>query len=110
MNDSFASQSSGTPIDNMAVNPLHESSLPSLPQHQQTDTGLTSALASRFHAHMPTASLSSHAIISLNTYTDPSRGVDGGEDGSAVQAAKDLAGRAYMRLGQRSEDQAIVFL
>lgn len=94
----------------MAVNPLHESSLPSLPQHQQTDTGLTSALASRFHAHMPTASLSSHAMISLNTYTDPSRGVDGGEDGSAVQAAKDLAGRAYMRLGQRSEDQAIVFL
>lgn len=81
-----------------------------LPQHQQTDTGLTSALASRFHAHMPTATLSSHAILSLNTYTDPTRGIDGGEDGSAVQAAKDLAQRAYMRLGQRSEDQAVVFL
>jgi chitin synthase len=85
-------------------------SLALLPAHQQTDTGLTSALASRFHAHMPTATLSSHAIISLNTYTDPSRGVDGGKDGSAVQAAEDVAQRAYMRLGQRSEDQAIVFL
>jgi chitin synthase len=94
----------------MASNPLAQPSLALLPQHQQSDTGLTSALASRFHAHMPSATLSSHAIISLNTYTDPSRGVDGGEDGSAVQAAKDLAGRAYMRLGQRSEDQAIVFL
>ncbi|XPT01317.1 Chitin synthase [Ascochyta lentis] len=94
----------------MANNSLQQPSLALLPQHQQTDTGLTSALASRFHAHMPTATLSSHAIISLNTYTDPSRGVDGGEDGSAVQAAKDLAQRAYMRLGQRSEDQAVVFL
>jgi chitin synthase len=94
----------------MAVNPLQQPSLALQPQHQQTDTGLTSALASRFHAHMPTATLSSHAIISLNTYTDPSRGVDGGKDGSANQAAEDLAQRAYMRLGQRSEDQAIVFL
>jgi chitin synthase len=94
----------------MAANPLQQPSLALLPQHQQTDTGLTSALASRFHAHMPTATLSSHAIISLNTYTDPSRGVDGGKDGSANQASEDLAQRAYMRLGQRSEDQAVVFL
>lgn len=94
----------------MATNVLQQPSLALLPQHSQTDTGLTSALASRFHAHMPTATLSSHAIIALNTYTDPTRGVDGGEDGSAVQAAKDLAHRAYMRLGQRSEDQAVIFL
>ncbi|KAH7128734.1 chitin synthase-domain-containing protein [Dendryphion nanum] len=87
-----------------------QSSLPSLPQHLQSDTHLTAHLASRFHAHLPTASLSSHAIISLNTYTDSSRGPDGGKDGSAHQAAEDLAQRAYMRLGQRSEDQAIVFL
>ncbi|KAF2732148.1 chitin synthase E [Polyplosphaeria fusca] len=85
-------------------------SLPSLPQHLQSDTHLTAHLASRFHAHLPTASLSSHAIISLNTHTDASRGPDGGKDGSAHQAAEDLAQRAYMRLGQRSEDQAIVFL
>ncbi|KAF2472950.1 uncharacterized protein BDR25DRAFT_258493 [Lindgomyces ingoldianus] len=85
-------------------------SLPSLPQHLQSDTQLTAHLASRFHAHLPTATLSSHAIISLNTYTDASRGPDGGKDGSAHQAAEDLAQRAYMRLGQRSEDQAIVFL
>jgi chitin synthase len=94
----------------MAANILQQPNLALQPAHQQTDTGLTSALASRFHAHMPTATLSSHAIVSLNTYTDPSRGVEGGEDGSAVQAVKDLAHRAYMRLGQRSEDQAVVFL
>ncbi|KAF2265947.1 hypothetical protein CC78DRAFT_460208 [Lojkania enalia] len=85
-------------------------SLPSLPQHLQSDTHLTAHLASRFHAHLPTATLSSHAIISLNTYTDASRGPDGGKDGSTQQAAEDLAQRAYMRLGQRSEDQAVVFL
>ncbi|KAF2010307.1 glycosyltransferase family 2 protein [Aaosphaeria arxii CBS 175.79] len=91
--------------------PQHaQSSLPSLPQHLQSDTHLTAHLASRFHAHSPTASLSSHAIISLNTYSDSSRGPDGGKDGSAHQAAEDLAQRAYMRLGQRSEDQAILFL
>ncbi|KAF2193313.1 glycosyltransferase family 2 protein [Zopfia rhizophila CBS 207.26] len=87
-----------------------QASLPSLPQHLQSDTQLTAHLASRFHAHLPTASLSSHAIISLNTYTDASRGPDGGKDGSAHQAAEDLAQRSYMRLGHRSENQAIVFL
>ncbi|PVI08725.1 glycosyltransferase family 2 protein [Periconia macrospinosa] len=85
-------------------------SLPALPQHLQSDTHLTAHLASRFHAHLPTSTLSSHAVISLNTYTDSSRGTDGGKDGSAHQAAEDLAQRAYMRLGLRSEDQAIVFL
>ncbi|KAF2004618.1 glycosyltransferase family 2 protein [Amniculicola lignicola CBS 123094] len=85
-------------------------SLPSLPQHLQSDTHLTAHLASRFHAHLPTATLSSHAIISLNTYTDSSRGPDGGKDGSAHQAADDLAQRAYFRLGQRSENQSVVFL
>lgn len=87
-----------------------QSSLPSLPQHLQSDTHLTAHLASRFHQQLATASLSSHAIISLNTYKDSSQGPDGGKDGSAQQAAEDLAQRAYMRLGQRSEDQAIVFL
>jgi chitin synthase len=87
-----------------------QQSLPALAQHHQSDTNITAHLASRFHAHLPTAQLSSHAIISLNTYTDASRGADGGKDGSAHQAAEDLAQRAYMRLGQRSEDQAIVFL
>ncbi|ORY18556.1 chitin synthase 6 [Clohesyomyces aquaticus] len=87
-----------------------QASLPSLPQHLQSDTQLTAHLASRFHAQLPTATLSSHAIISLNTYTSSSRGPEGGKDGSAHQAAEDLAQRAYLRLGQRSEDQAIVFL
>lgn len=94
----------------MASNPLQNPSLPSLAQHQQSDTGLTSALASRYHAHMPIANLSSQGFVAVNTYTDASRGVDGGKEGSAHQAAEDLAHRSYTRLGQRSEDQAIVFL
>ncbi|OAL43010.1 chitin synthase 6 [Pyrenochaeta sp. DS3sAY3a] len=94
----------------MASNPLQNPSLPSLAQHQQSDTGLTSALASRYHAHMPIATLSSQGIVAINTCTDASRGVDGGKEGSAQQAAEDLANRAYLRLGQRSEDQAVVFL
>jgi len=87
-----------------------QQSLPSLPPHLQSDTHLTAHLASRFHAHLPIATLSSHAFISLNTYTDSSRGPDGGKDGSAQSAAEDLAMRAWTRLGHRSENQAIVFL
>ncbi|OCK84288.1 glycosyltransferase family 2 protein [Lepidopterella palustris CBS 459.81] len=87
-----------------------QSSLPSLPAHLQSDTQLTAHLASRFHAHLPVATLSSHAIISLNTYTDSTRGPDGGKDGSAMAAAEELAMRAWTRLGNRSESQAVVFL
>ncbi len=94
----------------MASNPLQTSSLPQLPQHQQSDTGLTSALASRYHAHLPVASLSSHAIVAINTCTDASRGVDGGKEGSAQQSIEELAQRAYLRLGHRSEDQAVIFM
>ncbi|KAL7774021.1 hypothetical protein CFE70_003990 [Pyrenophora teres f. teres 0-1] len=94
----------------MASNPLQNPSLPALPQHQQNDTGLTSALASRYHAHLPIATLSSQGIVAINTCTDSSLGVDGGKEGSAHQAAEDLSQRAYLRLGQRSEDQAIIFL
>ncbi|KAH3956891.1 chitin synthase [Parastagonospora nodorum] len=94
----------------MAANVLQQPSLPALPTHQQNDTGVTGALASRYHAHLPVALISSHGFVSINTYTDASRGVDGGKDGSAHQAAEDLAQRAYMRLGQRSEDQVVVFL
>jgi len=75
----------------MASNPLQNPSLPSLPQHQQNDTGLTSALASRYHAHLPIASLSSQGIVAINTCTDASLGVDGGKEGSAHQAAEDLS-------------------
>ncbi|KAJ4364397.1 hypothetical protein N0V83_008991 [Neocucurbitaria cava] len=94
----------------MASNPLQTASLPSLAQHQQSDTGLTAALASRYHAHLPIATLSTQGIVAINTCTDASRGVDGGREGSAQQAAEGLAQRAYTRLGQRSEDQAVVFL
>ncbi|KAL5113990.1 hypothetical protein ACEQ8H_008137 [Pleosporales sp. CAS-2024a] len=94
----------------MATNVLQQPSLPALPTHQQNDTGVTAALASRYHAHLPVALLSSHGFVSVNTYTDASRGVDGGSHGSAHQAAEHLAQRAYMRLGQRSEDQVVVFL
>lgn len=85
-------------------------SLPALPSHLQSDTQLTAHLASRFHASIPTARLSSHAIISINNYTSSSKGLEGGKDGSAMQAAEEMADRAFLRLGHRSENQAIMFL
>ncbi|KAH8809053.1 chitin synthase [Xylogone sp. PMI_703] len=85
-------------------------SLPSLPAHLQSDTQITAHLASRFHVSLPTAQLSSHALISLNTYTSSTKGPDGGKEGSAMGGAEDLADRAWTRLGARSENQAVVFL
>ncbi|KAI1339488.1 class V chitin synthase [Xylariaceae sp. FL0016] len=85
-------------------------SLPSLPAHLQSDTHLTAHLASRFHVSIPTARLSSHALISLNTYTSSAKGLDGGKEGSAMAGAEDMADRAFLRLGHRSENQAILFL
>lgn len=94
----------------MSSNELRQPSLAALPSHQQTVNGITGVLGSRYHAHMPVATISSHGFVSINTNTDPGRGVDGGKDGSAHQAAEDLVQRAYMRLGQRSEDQVVVML
>ncbi|RFU32901.1 hypothetical protein B7463_g3462, partial [Scytalidium lignicola] len=85
-------------------------SLPSLPAHLQSDTHITAHLASRFHVSLPTALLSAHALISLNTYTSSTKGPDGGKEGSAMGGAEDLADRAWTRLGARSENQAVVFL
>ncbi|KAL7627388.1 hypothetical protein AAE478_001581 [Parahypoxylon ruwenzoriense] len=85
-------------------------SLPSLPAHLQSDTHLTAHLASRFHVSIPTARLSSHALISLNTYTSSTKGLDGGKEGSAMAGAEDIADRALLRLGHRTENQAILFL
>lgn len=88
----------------------NQPSLPSLPAHLQSDTNLTAHLASRFHVSHPTAKLSSHALISLNTYTSSTKGPDGSKDGSAMAGAEDMAERAWLRMGHRSENQAIVFL
>ena len=85
-------------------------SLPLLPAHLQSDTHLTSHLASRFHVSEPTARLSSQAIISINTYTSSAKGPNGGKEGSAMGAADDLAARAWTRLAARQENQAVVFL
>ncbi|KAI1148383.1 chitin synthase [Nemania diffusa] len=85
-------------------------SLPSLPAHLQSDTHLTAHLASRFHVSIPTARLSSHALISLNTYTSSTKGLDGGKEGSAMAGAEDIADRAFLRMGYRSENQAVLFL
>ncbi|KAF2747835.1 glycosyltransferase family 2 protein [Sporormia fimetaria CBS 119925] len=91
--------------------PQHaQSALQKLPQHQQTADNLTAHLASRYHQQLATASLSSQAIVAINTYKGSTQGPDGGKDGSAQQAVEDLAMRAYTRLGQRLEDQAVVFL
>jgi chitin synthase len=91
--------------------PQHaQSSLPSLPAHLQSDTHLTAHLASRFHAHLPTANISSHALVTLNTYTNSNKGANGGEEGSGMAAAKELAAKVWTRLGHRGENQAVVFL
>lgn len=91
--------------------PQHaQDSVPSLPPHLQSDTHITAHLASRFHVSLPTARLSSHGLIALNTYTSSQKGPDGGKDGSAMGATEELASRAFARLGQRSENQAVVFL
>ncbi|KAJ5662206.1 Chitin synthase 8 [Penicillium maclennaniae] len=96
---------------NITGAPAHaQSSLPSLPAHLQSDTHLTAHLASRFHVGLPTARLSSQALISLNTYTSASKGPDGAKEGSAAGEADDLARRAFTRLGARAENQAVVFL
>ncbi|KAK4112085.1 glycosyltransferase family 2 protein [Canariomyces notabilis] len=86
-----------------------QASLPSLPAHLQSDTHLTAHLASRFHVSIPTARLSSHALICINTYTSSTKG-DGSKDSCAMSAAEDMAERAMIRLGHRSENQAILFL
>ncbi|EHK48324.1 uncharacterized protein TrAtP1_001085 [Trichoderma atroviride] len=85
-------------------------SLPALPTHQQSDTQITAHLASRFHVNLPTTYLSSHGVVALNTYTSSVKGPDGGREGSAMAAAEDVADRAWLRLGNRSENQAISFL
>ncbi|KAJ5899273.1 hypothetical protein N7495_004017 [Penicillium taxi] len=91
--------------------PAHaQSSLPSLPAHLQSDTHLTAHLASRFHVGLPTARLSSQALIALNTYSSATKGPDGTKEGSAAGEAEDLARRAFTRLGARAENQAVVFL
>lgn len=91
--------------------PQHaQDSIPALPAHLQSDTHITAHLASRFHLNLPVARLSSHALVALNTFTTSSKGSDGGKEGSAVAAVQDLANRSWQRLGQRSENQSIVFL
>lgn len=91
--------------------PQHaQASLPALPSHLQSDTHLTAHLASRFHVSLPTAQLSSQAIICLNTYTSSSKGPNGGKEGSAMGAAEELASRVWTRMGARQENQAVVFL
>ncbi|KPI43673.1 Chitin synthase 8 [Cyphellophora attinorum] len=93
-----------------ANQPAHaQPNLPALPPHLQSDTHLTAHLASRFHVSLPTAKLSSQALVCLNTYTSATRGPNGGKEGSAAAEAEDLARRAWTRLGSRAEDQAVIF-
>jgi chitin synthase len=49
-------------------------------------------------------------LISLNTYTSSTKGLDGGKEGSAMAGAEDIADRAFLRMGHRSENQAVIFL
>lgn len=94
----------------MASTPHSQANLVALPAHNQSDTGITSHIASRYHAHLPVTSLSGQAVISVNTYTSSTKGPNGGEDGSAQGSMKDMASRIWTRLGHRQESQAAVFL
>jgi len=84
--------------------------LVALPAHMQSDTSLTSHIASRYHVNQPITTLSSNAYVSVNTYTSAAKGPNGGKDGSAMGAAEELAQRMWTRLGTRQENQAAVFL
>jgi chitin synthase len=81
--------------------PQAQPSLPALPSHLQSDTHITAHLASRFHLSLPTATVSSQAIVSLNTFTSPN--VVGVE-------LEGMANRMWKRLGGRGENQVAVFL
>ncbi|CCX06546.1 Similar to Chitin synthase 8; acc. no. Q4P9K9 [Pyronema omphalodes CBS 100304] len=81
--------------------PQAQPSLPALPSHLQSDTHITAHLASRFHLSLPTATISSQAIVSLNTFTTPN--VVGVE-------LEGMANRMWKRLGGRGENQVAVFL
>ncbi|KAF2723367.1 glycosyltransferase family 2 protein [Polychaeton citri CBS 116435] len=94
----------------MATGQVPISNLVSLPAHMQSDTHLTSHIASRFHLHYPTTTLSSHAYININTYTSSGKGPNGGKEGSSMASMEELAARMWTRLGNRTENQATVFL
>lgn len=100
----------------MAAASPQTANLVALPSHLQSDTGLTSHIASRYHIQNPITNLSTQAIISVNTYTSAAKG-HGGKDGngssssgSAMAAAEELAQRMWTRLGARQESQAALFL
>ena len=91
-------------------NAYAQSSLPALPGYLQSETHITTYLAGRYHASLPTAQLSSHALISLNTYSSFSKIPNGSKKGSAMAGVEELADRLLTRLGARSENQSVVFL
>ncbi|KAK1055998.1 hypothetical protein LTR74_015246 [Friedmanniomyces endolithicus] len=86
------------------------SNLVALPGHLQSDTGITSHIASRYHINQPITTLSSQAYVSVNTYTGSSKGPNGGKEGSCMGAAEELAQRIWSRLGSRQENQAALLL
>jgi len=94
----------------MASTPHSQANLVALPAHNQSDTGITSHIASRYHAHLPVTNLSGQAVIAVNTYTSSTKGQNGGKDGSAMGSMEEMAGRIWTRLGHRQENQAAVFL
>nr|OQO22786.1 hypothetical protein B0A51_09724 [Rachicladosporium sp. CCFEE 5018] len=90
---------------------LHaQPNLVALPAHSQSDTAITAHVASRYHAHQPVTSLSSQAVLAVNTYTSSTKGPNGGKEGSGMGAMEETASRIWTRLGGRQENQAAVFL
>lgn len=91
--------------------PQHgQANIVALPAHLTNDAGITSHIASRFHAHHAISNLSTSGIVAVNSYTSSTRGPDGLKEGSSMGAMEDLAERLYSRLGHRQENQATIFL
>ncbi|KAK9362997.1 chitin synthase-domain-containing protein [Lipomyces starkeyi] len=64
-----------------------------------SEHAITAHLGARFHYGLPISSISTHSLISINTFTSP----------EPFEVAA-LAARAYDRLLRRAENQLIVFL
>ncbi|KAK9248318.1 chitin synthase-domain-containing protein [Lipomyces tetrasporus] len=64
-----------------------------------SDHAITAHLGARFHNGLPISSISTHSLISINTFTSP----------EPFEIAA-LAARAYDRLLRRAENQLVIFL
>lgn len=76
--------------------------LSTLPASSINAHGLTTHIASRYHQGMPFSTLSTRALVAVNTFAEI--------DINQEQVFKDLAARVENRMRMRAESQAVLFL